>query len=299
MSKRRAIIVSAIVVVVAGALVLWLGVYRPGPIAAAHDAKSAATSPAATSAASPSPTASPTPPADAAYQAVLPQGPPSFAATFGESQLDPSLWGTCYPGANPAVGCTNFGNSMEAEWYLPSEDQISGGMLRLIAQREPTAGLAKDGSPETYGCRSGMVTTYPGFHFQYGFLQVEAKIPHAAGLWSALWLAAANLQWPPEMDMIESWGVDAESAAFFHASSGGYVKGLVPVSLTSDWQTFSLYWTSSEMEFFVGTTKIMTITSNVPQQAMYFIANVAEYQPAAPGNCTGELDLRSLKYWNL
>ena len=53
------------------------------------------------------------------------------------------------------------------------------------------------------------------------------------------------------------------------------------------------------MEIFVGTTNIMTITSNVPQQEMYFIANVAENQPPAPGNCTGELDIRSLKYWKL
>jgi hypothetical protein len=101
--------------------------------------------------------------------------------------------------------------------------------------------------------------------------------------------------------MIESWGVNAESAAFFHPSSPSarFTKRLIPVGLTADWQTFSVYWTSSEMEIFVGTTQIMMLTHNIPQQAMYFIANVAEYQPPAPGNCTGELDIRSLKYWKL
>jgi beta-glucanase (GH16 family) len=196
------------------------------------------------------------------------------------------------------VGCTNFGNA-EYEWYLPSQDQVSGGVLRLIAQQEQTAGLAEDGSPQTYGCRSGMVTTYPGFQFQYGFLQVVAKVPHDPGLWTGLWLAAANLQWPPEVDMLESWGIDHESEAFYHPYPSGYIEDLVPLSLTSDWQTFSVYWTSSELEIFVGTTLIMMVTSNVPQQAMYFIADVAEYEQPAPGNCTGELDIQSLKYWKL
>jgi len=182
---------------------------------------------------------------------------------------------------------------------LPAQDQVAGGVLRLIAQRELTVGKAKDGSPKTYFCRSGLVTTYRGLNFRYGFLQVEARIPHDAGLWSALWLAPSDFQWPPEMDLIESWGVDHESAAFFHMdpASLGFVKGLIPFGLTSSWQTFSLYWTRSELEFFVGSTNIMTITHNVPQQKMYFIANVAEYLPATPGNCSGELDIRSLKYW--
>lgn len=310
MLRRREVISSVVVLAVALALVLWLAIDRPAPVAASHDAKPAspapsvraATDPAASSpAARPSLTPSPAAPADAAYEAVLPQGPPTFTASFGGSQLNTSLWATCYPQSNPAVGCTNFGNPIETEWYLPSQDQVSGGMLRLIAEREPTAGLAADGSPKTYGCRSGMVTTYPGFSFQYGFLQVEARIPHAPGLWPALWLAPEDLQWPPEMDLIESWGVDTESAAFFHPypTSLGYTKGPIPVDLTTGWQTYSIYWTSSEMEFFVGTTKILTITSHIPQQAMYFIANVAQNKPPAPGNCTGELDLRSVKYWKL
>jgi beta-glucanase (GH16 family) len=237
--------------------------------------------------------------ANSPYLAALPKGPPTFVATFGGSQLDKSEWGTCYPGDDPTVGCTNFGNPDEYEWYLGSQDQVSGGVLRLVAENGPTSGQAQDGSPKVYGCRSGIVTTYPSLHFKYGFLQVEANIPHAPGLWSALWLGAVDGQWPPEMDLIEYWGVDHESAAFFHPypTSLGHVKGPIPVNLTSGWQTYSLYWTSSEMEFFVGNVLVMTITANVPQQEMYFLANVAEYQPPAPGNCSGEMDISSVKYW--
>ncbi|MGB6456614.1 MAG: family 16 glycosylhydrolase [Streptosporangiaceae bacterium] len=304
MTKRRGLILGVIVVLLATASALYLSVGRQvpqRPVARTRPTAPAVGGASVTPTTAPSASPSPTAVADSAYLAVLPQRPASFAASFAGSQLDSSIWGTCYPQADPSVGCTNFGNPDEFEWYLPSQDQVSGGVLRLIAQQEQTAGLAQDGSPQTYGCRSGLVTTYPGFHFQYGFLQVVAKIPHAAGLWSALWLAAADQQWPPEVDMIENWGVDQESAAFLHPypTSLGYDKGFIPVSLTSDWQTFSLYWTSSELEFFVGSTLIMNVTSNVPQQEMYFVANVAEYEPAAPGNCSGELDIQSLKYWPL
>jgi Glycosyl hydrolases family 16 len=299
---------AAIAVMLAGAIIAWLDVGSAAPQAAAHHPR---LTPRASPAAGQRPTAQVTAPggettgpspvpsvaSDPAYLAVLPHGTPTFTASFSGTQLDASIWGTCYPESNPVVGCTNFGNADEYEWYLSSQDQVSGGVLRLIAQQEQTAGLAQDGSSETYGCRSGMVTTYPGFQFRYGFLQVVAKIPHAPGLWSALWLAAANLQWPPEVDMIENWGIDHESASFYHLYPTGYIEDLVPESLTSDWQTFSVYWTPAELEIFIGTTLILTDTSSVPQQEMYFIADLAEYEPPAQGNCAGELDIQSLKYW--
>lgn len=283
-TRRGAIISGAAAAAAAGVIVAVIAVMSPAAPAAGPSAPEA-----------PVPGASL--PAD--YRDVLPSGAPSFTASFSGPQLDTSVWATCYPQTNPAAGCTNFGNAKEAEWFLPGQVQVAGGMLRLTASRQPTRGLDSVGSPKTYGCRSGMVTTYPGFNFKYGFLQVQARIPHAAGLWPALWLAATSLHWPPEMDMIESQGVDAASDAWFHPdpSSIPAVSGDVPVRLTSGWQTFSLYWTSSKMEYFVGTRKVLTITSHVPQQEMYFIADLAEYQPPAPGKCSGELDIRSLKYW--
>ena len=107
--------------------------------------------------------------------------------------------------ANYGGGCRNWGNPEEAEWYLPSQVKVSGGDVRLYARRKPTAGTTSTGAPEEYGCRSGMITSYPGFKFEYGFVQVVANIPHGRGLWPALWLAAANGQFPPEIDMVESW----------------------------------------------------------------------------------------------
>ena len=134
-----------------------------------------------------------------------------FDSNFSGSTLNTSVWATCYPWAQPTSGCTNFGNT-EYQWYLPSQDQVSGGILHLAAQRLPTPRQDRNGAPKEYLCRSGMVTTYPSFHFKYGYLQVVARIPFSTGLWPALWLAAMN-HWPPEIDILEHWGVSAQTTA--------------------------------------------------------------------------------------
>jgi beta-glucanase (GH16 family) len=230
--------------------------------------------------------------------APTPERKPSFDATFGGSKLNTKVWDTCYPKlANYNHGCTNWGNSMEAEWYLPSQVKVSGGVVRLIAQRERTVGATSAGARKVYRCRSGMITSYPGFKFEYGTVQVVAKIAHANGLWPALWLAAADGKYPPEIDMVESWGVNAETASFFHPVTGNRSRAKYSPALTRGWQTYTLSWTRTRLRYYVGSRLILTIKKNVPHQRMYFIANVAEYVPAKAGRCDGQTDIRSVKIW--
>jgi beta-glucanase (GH16 family) len=218
-----------------------------------------------------------------------------FSATFSGSRLNTSIWDKCYPWMRQA-GCTLFGNP-EYEWYVPSQVAVSRGSLRLVAKRLRTVGRNATGQRKVYGCRSGVVTTFPGFHFTYGFVQVVADVPHAPGLWTGLWLAPANFSFPPEVDILESWGVRQESASFFHAVGGKKSRGLIPVKLTRGWQTYSLRWTKSRLTYYVGKKVVLTVTQRVPHQAMYFLADLAEYQKPARGNCNGQLLIKSVKIW--
>ena len=156
------------------------------------------------------------------------RGHPEFEATFTGDRLNTTVWGS-YPWESQA-GCMNFGNvKAEDEWYMPSQDLESGAVLRLVASRRPTEGKSSTGAPKEYDCRSGMITTYPSFRFEYGYIQVVARIPSGAGLWPALWLAAADLKWPPEVDLLEAWGGPTPSAGvFFHNSTpaGTGVEGM-------------------------------------------------------------------------
>ncbi|MGB6456612.1 MAG: glycoside hydrolase family 16 protein [Streptosporangiaceae bacterium] len=232
--------------------------------------------------------------------AITPLGPPEFSATFTSGKLDKKIWATCFPWMDLPSGCTDFGNSDENQWYLPSQVGISGQTLALTAQRIPTAGFKQNGQPTEYSCRSGIVTTYPGFRFEYGYVEVQARIPASPGLWPAIWLAAANQQWPPEIDMIESWGINTKSAVFFHPIAATPVAGRMNPPISQGWHTFALSWTPSQLTFFIDGKELLTVHQQIPHQQMYFIANLAEYvPPSTSAFCNGQLLIRSIKVWRI
>jgi beta-glucanase (GH16 family) len=288
-------------VLIVAAVVIW-DIGLPGE----HDSSAG---PAATSTPSSSATASP--PTQPGLPGVIqPEGKPEFAAAFTSSRLDTSVWDTCYPQPQyrSGNGCTNFGNATkEAEWYVPSQVKVYGGVLHLVADKEPTVGASSNGASETYSCRSGMVTTYPGFRFKYGYIQVVARIPSSSGLWPALWLAAANFQWPPEMDMLEAWGgPEFFASTYFHYATptrDTQDRGVItPASLASGWHIFGLSWTRTQMTWLLDGKPILTVRQHIPHQRMYFIANLAEYITKAhrhvtAGQCSGSLLIRSVDVW--
>lgn len=230
---------------------------------------------------------------------LQPEGQPEFDATFSGSGLDGSIFDTCYPWAT-GLGCTNSGKDYESEWYQPSQVQVYGGVLHLVAQGEPTEGTTASGAPKQYGCRSGMVTTYPGFSFEYGYVQVVASLPGGPGLWPAIWLAASNFQWPPEIDLIESWGDGIRAASYFHPVPSGYTKGAItPASQVLGWHVFGLSWTKTQLTFLMDGKPTLIINSGVPSQKMYLIANLADYLSIGGSNqCDGMMLIKSIKVWN-
>jgi beta-glucanase (GH16 family) len=226
-----------------------------------------------------------------------PTGKPEFSAAFTGNSLDTSVWATCYPYMDLSTGCTNFGNR-EYQWYLSSQVRVSNGDLRLVARRRPTAGTTKRGAPHEYECRSGMVTTYPSLRFKYGYLQVVARIPAGRGLWPALWLAAANNSWPPEIDMIEAWGTGHKAGEFLHPVGASEVRAAVPAKLAFGWHTFALDWSKSQITWIVDGKVMLTVRSHIPHQKMYLVMNVAEsVKPGRSGDCSGSMYVSSVKLW--
>ncbi len=228
----------------------------------------------------------------------------TFDPGFSGSALNTGTWATCYDWATTG-GCTN-NPSLEKEWYVPSQVQVGGGLLNLVAQRESTQGESSSGAPETYACRSGMVTSKPGFNFTYGLIQVTAKLPYGPGLWPALWLAATNDQWPPELDIMGHWYSEQDYKIYDHTVGTQYVGGPVPtpVNLSAGFHTYSLLWTKNRVTWYLDGVQKFTTTDHVPQQAMYFIANVADRNPdgdksstIASDACNGTMQISSVKVW--
>jgi len=222
----------------------------------------------------------------------------AFDPSFSGSGLNTSTWATCYDWAtNPSVGCDD-NPTAEKEWYIPSQVNVGGGSLNLVARQESTQGVTSTGAPKTYTCRSGMVTSKPGFNFTYGLIQITAKLPYGPGLWPALWLAATNDDWPPELDIMEHWYSEPQMKVYDHTVGKEYLGGPVPTpaNLSAGFHTYSLMWTKDRVTWYLDGVQVFTTTSYVPQQQMYFIANVAD-DSTTPGACTGTMEISSVKVY--
>jgi beta-glucanase (GH16 family) len=222
-----------------------------------------------------------------------------FNTDFSGTRLNTSVWNTCYQWTNPASGCTNFGNTEEDEWYLPSQDRVYNGILHLVAQPIPTRGQNVHGEPKEYMCRSGMVTSYPGLRFTYGIVQIVARIPSTDGLWSALWLEPADLKSMPEIDILERWGQpDAHTGLYFHPAGGPRVGARAHnFDLAVGWHTFTLDWTPSSLTWFIDGKDELSTQNYIPHQMMYLLANVANFNLQSADSCNGAMLIRSIKVW--
>jgi len=220
----------------------------------------------------------------------------TFNASFAGTKLNTKIWSTCYYWASDG-GCTNNPN-LEYEWYLPSQATVSDGALHLVAQRTPTKGIASNGTPKTYSCRSGMVTTAPSFNFKYGVVQITAHIPYNTGLWPALWLASTNHQLPAEIDILEHWHTDSFVDVFLHPLGADQIGGPVttPKNLSAGWHTFRLYWTKNLLIWYIDGVQVYSVTTDVPQLDMYLIANLADDRNG-PTSCTGTMMIKSVQVW--
>ena len=221
-----------------------------------------------------------------------------FSTDFPGTTLDTATWAECYPWSPKPPGCTNFGNSDEREWYLPSQVHVENGALALVAQRTPTEGSDLNGRPKAYTCRSGMVTTYPSVHFKYGLVQVVARLPFGQGLWPAIWLIPSDGSWPPEIDIVEHWDTRPTASATLHTGKQNHQqRGTISFSdADQGWHTYTLYWTQSRISVYYDRELALTTTASIPQQAMYLLLDLAN-ENNSPGSCSGTMYVKSVNVW--
>ena len=228
----------------------------------------------------------------------------TFDATFTGSTLDTHIWNTCYWYAVNGAGCGHTGVYNEVQWYLPTQDQVSNGVLNLVASPTSTPGTNAQGNDQVYLCRSGMVTTDPNFDFTYGYLQVVARIPKGRNTWPALWMLPANHAADlPEIDIMEMIGdMTRQPAMAFHPPVGPQMTIVANTEdLSSGWHTFGLNWEPGSLTWYVDGKAVFVVTSQVPNQPMYFLANLAVTNAIVPlrlpDSCTATLSIRSVEVW--
>lgn len=208
-----------------------------------------------------------------------------FADEFDGAALDSSRWVTCYWW--DTGGCTNKGNQ-ELEWYQPENVIVGDGMLTLRALDKPIA--APDG--ETYPYTSGMVTsgrvvadtaTPARFVFQYGYVEMRARVPRGKGLWPAFWLLPANHSSKPEIDVMEILGSDPSTVHMtihYLDENGGRDnsgESWTGPDFSEGWHTFAVDWRPDAVIWYVDGVERYRYTDaqHISHTPMYLLANLA------------------------
>ncbi len=177
---------------------------------------------------------------------------------FDGSTLDQTKWGY-------DLGGGGWGNN-ELETYTSSTDNVylSGGNLVIKAVQ------SSGGNAYT----SGRILTKGKQSFQYGRLDVRAKLPKGRGIWPAIWMLGADIDqnnWPKcgEIDIMELRGSNPQEflTTMHYSNSGGAhdYKGItkpVPVSLADDFHTYTVVRSKSSLRFYLDGQSYYSFTGS-------------------------------------
>jgi beta-glucanase (GH16 family) len=201
----------------------------------------------ADSAAAP-PTPSPTPtPGPAGWTLV-------FSDEFDtEGALDAAKWGY-------EIG---YIANDEKQYYTSRSENVraEGGNLVIEARKEAYQG---------YGYTSARINTRGRFEFQYGRVEVRAKIPTGNGTWPAIWMLGTSIDqvgWPTcgEIDIMENVGFDpllvhasVHTAAYNHTIGTQKTASVTVANPWEDFHAYAMEWYADRIDVFVDGQKYFT-----------------------------------------
>lgn len=177
---------------------------------------------------------------------------------FNGSSINTNDW-------NFETGGNGWGNN-ELEYYTNSTNNayLSNGNL-IIEARKETIG--------SNNYTSARMTTQNKKVFQYGRIDIRAKLPVAQGLWPALWMLGTNIPtagWPAcgETDIMELIGKNPNQVVgSIHWAQANGTSGTVnnSYSLSSgdfsqQFHVFSLIWKQNYVQILVDGIPYMTAT---------------------------------------
>jgi beta-glucanase (GH16 family) len=196
---------------------------------------------------------------------------------------DPTKWGF-------DTGGGGWGNN-ELEYYTTRQDNaiVSNGTLKIIAKKEAYMGS---------GYTSARMLSQNKFSFQYGRIDVRAKLPAGTGTWPGIWMLGNNFAtagWPAcgEIDIMEQNG-SAKNTIYgtmhypTQKSPNGDGGTTTITTASSDFHIYSAIWSAASIQLLVDNVVYYTLpnTGSLPfNQNFFIILNVA-----MGGNFGGTVD---------
>lgn len=208
-----------------------------------------------------------------------------FEEEFDSGALDTSLWNY-----QIGTGDNGWGNG-ELQYYTdrPENIVVEDGLLKITARQENFSGSAYT---------SSRITTYQNYEFQYGRVDIRAKLPTGGGTWPALWLLGADFEtnaWPAagEIDIMEHVGNQQNTifgSTHDPANFGGNARTVSTEveGVSDEFKVYSIIWSENNVRFLVNDEEYGSFSnnSNLPFNKDFFlILNVA-----MGGNFGGSID---------
>jgi beta-glucanase (GH16 family) len=211
------------------------------------------TRPAATSTPAPVPTTGqPAPPTTtpppSTTQAPTPVGWQTiFQDDFSGGVVEPSKWTV---ENRPA---TNMG---EISFYASDDVFVRDGAMILRSQQRSMGGRS---------FTTGQAVSR--FDFQYGRVEIRAKMPIGQGFWPALWMLptdGSTSGWLPEIDIYESINRENRYFGNYHFPTGSGQSKLGPIPVPNDvtaWHVYGLEWTPERLSWTLDGQVVITTTN--------------------------------------
>ena len=167
---------------------------------------------------------------------------------FNGGALDQTKWGY-------DLGGGGWGNN-ELEAYTNSTDNVflSGGNLVIQARRQQSGNNSYT---------SGRILTKGKQNFQFGRIDVRAKLPKGKGIWPAIWMLGADIDqnnWPRcgEIDIMELRGSQPmqllTTMHFGNSTADHRMKGttqVVPTDLSDAFHLYSAVRSKDQIRFYL------------------------------------------------
>ena len=199
-----------------------------------------------------------------------------FDEEFDGTSLDESNWNY-----ELGDGCPNCGwGNNERQLYTKDNVSIRNGNLVIIATKDSML------------YHSGRITTAKKVEFQYGTIEVKAKLPLGQGLWPAIWMLGndiGSIGWPAcgEIDIMEYVGKNPHTihTTLHTPDSHGNSKNTKVMTIENIEDGFHVYkchWTKDSITFFIDDVLVYTFNPEVKNEMtwpfdkpFYVILNLA------------------------
>ncbi len=204
----------------------------------------------------------------------------TWSDEFDGNALNTNTW-------SYATGSSGWGNNELQNYTAGDNIDVSGGHLVITARK-----IDEDKEIGSYS--SSRLITENKKEFQYGRMEIRAKLPSGTGIWPAIWMLGGNfstVDWPDcgEIDIMEYVGYQPDTVhATIHTPSGfggsGNGNSIPLLSCEEEFHNYGIIWTENKIDFYIDTPTNITHTyaptnksdHNWPfDQTAFFILNIA------------------------